>query len=438
MSNFEKIGVIFVTGLVAVILAMSFFGTGHPLPEENGDDQAKLETSERSTPAGGRLQASRGPSSATLNAADEQDVRPSWGSMGSRSAADANRREAAKRSLAADTKREPASGNGHSGTPRAEGFATPPSATAPATIDSSRQLADASSGSGSASESNPSKLDAAAAVRQLWDMARKTPPVGERADAEPSKPNPFEANRAMAQMTPAPKTIPVADRGQGEKQTTPARDPKSTEAIAKTRTYEIQPRDTLSEIAQRELGTTQALPRLLEANPGLDPRRLIVGAEIRIPVDGGSTIETPQSAQRSSATPEPRVYEVQPMDTLSGIAQSELGTSKAWRRLVEANPGIDPNRLRVGMQIRIPVSETVPTPKPKSRKADDASRLAQADTESDSGARFYLVGAGETLTEIAQEELGTTKRWKELYELNRDRLASADRLIAGQRLRLPE
>lgn len=128
------------------------------------------------------------------------------------------------------------------------------------------------------------------------------------------------------------------------------------------------------------------------------------------------------------------------MDTLSGIAQSELGSSKAWRQLVEANPGIDPNRLRVGMKIRIPGSESAP--KAPSRKTDDASRIAKSETSRDAelqvDTRFYLVGAGETLTEIAQAELGTTKRWKELYELNRDRLASADRLIAGQRLRLPE
>ena len=36
MSSFEKIGVIFVTGLVAVILAMSFFGTGHEALPANG------------------------------------------------------------------------------------------------------------------------------------------------------------------------------------------------------------------------------------------------------------------------------------------------------------------------------------------------------------------------------------------------------------------
>ncbi len=461
MSNFEKIGVIFVTGLVAVILAMSFFGTGHPLPEE-GEDRAAADATERSTPDNGEhVNVSRG-SIVSASGVDERDARPSWGSMGSRSSAQLEeRREATKRSLAGDTQSTPdaqvlpGESTPRASKPRAERFASAPPSTfdsgtgasnagAPSSSNDARtddaaerRLADAAKNSSSGAIAN-----AAATMQNLWDMTRKIPPVGERAEPESAKPTTSGIDRAIAATTPStvPTSVPtkVADPGRGT-ENVPNREASANDAVAKTRTYEIKPMDTLSEIAQRELGTSQALPKLLEANPGLDPRRLIVGAEICIPVEGGTGGAT-IAPERSSGTPKARIYEVRPMDTLSGIAQSELGSSKAWRQLVEANPGIDPNRLRVGMKIRIPGSESAP--KAPSRKTDDASRIAKSETSRDAelqvDTRFYLVGAGETLTEIAQAELGTTKRWKELYELNRDRLASADRLIAGQRLRLPE
>lgn len=51
--------------------------------------------------------------------------------------------------------------------------------------------------------------------------------------------------------------------------------------------------------------------------------------------------------------------------------------------------------------------------------------------------RYYTVQKGDTLGHISQRMLGTAKRWREIYELNRDQLRSPDRLPIGIELAIP-
>lgn len=49
----------------------------------------------------------------------------------------------------------------------------------------------------------------------------------------------------------------------------------------------------------------------------------------------------------------------------------------------------------------------------------------------------YTVKYGDTLSGIAQKTLGSPARYREIYEANRDRMASPDRLDIGKTLRIP-
>jgi len=49
----------------------------------------------------------------------------------------------------------------------------------------------------------------------------------------------------------------------------------------------------------------------------------------------------------------------------------------------------------------------------------------------------YTVKYGDTLSGIAQKTLGSPARYREIYEANRDRMASPDRLDVGKTLRIP-
>jgi len=49
----------------------------------------------------------------------------------------------------------------------------------------------------------------------------------------------------------------------------------------------------------------------------------------------------------------------------------------------------------------------------------------------------YTVKRGDTLQKISYKLYGTTKRWKKLYEVNKEILKSPDMIKQGQRLVLP-
>lgn len=96
--------------------------------------------------------------------------------------------------------------------------------------------------------------------------------------------------------------------------------------------YVIQPGDTLYRIAQR---LEVSLQRIIEANPGIDPNNLRVGQVICIP----------------ACPPNHTPYIIQPGDTLYRIAMMYNVTVED---ILDANPGIDPRYLRVGQRICIP------------------------------------------------------------------------------------
>lgn len=49
----------------------------------------------------------------------------------------------------------------------------------------------------------------------------------------------------------------------------------------------------------------------------------------------------------------------------------------------------------------------------------------------------YYVKSGDTLSKIAQEQLGGAHRWKYLYELNKENIKSPDKLRVGQKIIIP-
>ncbi|MBO1003015.1 LysM peptidoglycan-binding domain-containing protein [Pseudogracilibacillus auburnensis] len=96
--------------------------------------------------------------------------------------------------------------------------------------------------------------------------------------------------------------------------------------------YVIQPGDTLQFIANK---LEVVLSRIIAANPGIDPYNLIIGQIICIP----------------ACPPNHIAYIIQQGDTLYRIAQDFNVTIAS---ILEANPSVDPNYLRVAQRICIP------------------------------------------------------------------------------------
>jgi tetratricopeptide (TPR) repeat protein len=64
-------------------------------------------------------------------------------------------------------------------------------------------------------------------------------------------------------------------------------------------------------------------------------------------------------------------------------------------------------------------------------------RQPQATPEPTDVPRSYKVQSGDTLSRISERFYGTPSRWADIYQANRDRLASENALRVGQEIRIP-
>ena len=110
-----------------------------------------------------------------------------------------------------------------------------------------------------------------------------------------------------------------------------------------------------------------------------------------------------------------------------GIAKKLYGAGRYYYLIAEANPDVDPTRLRAGQVLRIP-------PLPREQSPDDAEAEAMADAPS--GSRSYTVQAGDAgFWGIAKKLYGAGKYYYLIAEANPD--ANPARLQPGQVLVIP-
>jgi nucleoid-associated protein YgaU len=199
--------------------------------------------------------------------------------------------------------------------------------------------------------------------------------------------------------------------------------------------------ETLTKIALRYYGNGDYWRTIAQANRGkvtLDGQ-VQIGAVLNIPkrddavlvgdfVPNGSErlirVDTP-STNRAGKT-----ITVQGGDTLSELASKHLGSATRWQELLDANSDkLDgPQSLQVGMKLRLPGSTT--STQARANTSDRSSKASHT-------GKTYTVRPGDNLTEIAEKTLGDGDRWRDVFQANRDKLKSADRLVVGQKLRIP-
>lgn len=123
--------------------------------------------------------------------------------------------------------------------------------------------------------------------------------------------------------------------------------------------YTVLRGDTLSEIAQEFFGSVRlGTKKILESNPSIRENRIDIGQELVIPIQGagiqGAGTPDARSVRESFET----IHTVLSGETLSAIAQRYFG-NEDYSRIVEENRETlsDPNRLKIGMKLRIPRDE---------------------------------------------------------------------------------
>ena len=198
------------------------------------------------------------------------------------------------------------------------------------------------------------------------------------ATARTSRPETTASNndsRPGQRTTTAPEASRSTDEDDNDDQfggNPPVR-PDYPEASDSLRIYVVQPGDTLSRIATRELGSISLADNIYLLNRDVisDPDHLMVGVRIRLPVreqlgsglpaaSGGFPSagrgEVPVGTARTDHVPEARIHRVRRGETLSNISLRYYGTSAGWRGIYDANRDIlpNPNQLQVGMELIVP------------------------------------------------------------------------------------
>lgn len=171
------------------------------------------------------------------------------------------------------------------------------------------------------------------------------------------------------------------------------------------------------------------------------------------PVPTPTSIETLRAAMPTGAAPArvdggtspSKVYEVRPGDTLYGIAGRLYGSKSASvvRAIYEANRSAmpSPNAIRVGQRLTLPaLPESAPATPPTSVREPPRTPTSAppAAAQDDAGLyRWYKVQKDDRYVTIAREQLGDAGRWREIYELNKDKFPDPDKIRDGVRIRLP-
>ncbi len=129
---------------------------------------------------------------------------------------------------------------------------------------------------------------------------------------------------------------------------------------------------------------------------------------------------TPPASPEAAATPPAAAmeYVVAAGDTYSTIAPHFHVTVKA---LMDANPGVEPTRLRPGQKLHIP------PPAPPTAPASNGTTATTS-----SGEEIYIVKSGDTLSTIATRHHTTVKAIKSANGL------TTERIVVGQKLKMPK
>ena len=161
---------------------------------------------------------------------------------------------------------------------------------------------------------------------------------------------------------------------------------------------------------------------LEQANPKVDPDHPKVGAKLKIPVPAS------YADDKTSSADHPAKYVVKEDDTFRSIAKAHGTTSGA---IAKANPDVDPDRLRPGLKLVLPVKPAKDSEDTEKKKDATTSGEEKPPAKSQ-GTHHYVIGHGEDAESIA-DAFGISV--KQLCKINGGKAAGSFK--AGSEILVP-
>jgi nucleoid-associated protein YgaU len=193
-----------------------------------------------------------------------------------------------------------------------------------------------------------------------------------------------------------------------------------------------------SNFAHGEISRSSSTP-MIDSLPSTQPSRPLM-ADVPT-LEAPATATPPPAAQYpepSYSSPAnvpsntPRTHRVLSGESPYSISQAVYGSGKYYKKILAANPGIDPRHLKVGQILVIP--ELTQIDKPLSPAATDSAASESVDTSS-----AYKVLSGDTLESIALKLYGSRQMMEKLYETNKTLIGPDENVLKiGWILKLPQ
>lgn len=143
---------------------------------------------------------------------------------------------------------------------------------------------------------------------------------------------------------------------------------------------------------------------------------------------------TPNTFPQKKLTPTTRTHTIREGDYLTTIAEHYYGSQRYWEQIAQANPRVDPKRLRVGQVIRLPDAAGLKTQNTDAPMQGQTTPIPKPDGKQ----RIHVVTEGDTLSSIAEQHFGDQKYWSRIHQANRQAIGSnPNRIREGMRLIIP-
>lgn len=142
--------------------------------------------------------------------------------------------------------------------------------------------------------------------------------------------------------------------------------------------------------------------------------------------------ESPRPARESG-----RTHTIAAGETFVSIARAVYGDGRYYKAIEDANPNVDPGRLKPGMTIQLPPASQVK----EARKSSKASGTGASSSASPLSAdhKTYTVQKNDSLYKIAKKVYGSGTKSDDLYAANKQTIGpDSTRLRIGMVLTLPE